>query len=100
MEQLKVENVQLKGKSDESMMRAMSMMMGGQASLVIKQTFVGWRDLLHLFRQERMREELLRFKWKSDESLKQAMTAMLGGQSNLLLKNLVSSWRDELVSLR
>merc|ERR1719473_1288363 len=78
MEQLKEENLRLKGKSDESMKRAMSMMMGGQASLMIKQLFVGWRDLLQMLRQEKMHEELLRLKWKSGESLKKAMTAMFG----------------------
>ena len=68
------------------------MMMGGQASLVIKNVFVGWRDLLHLLRQERMREELLRLKLKSGDAAKRALAAMFGGQSNLLLKNVLSSW--------
>ena len=41
MEQLKEENLRYKAKSDESMRRAMPMMMGGQASLVVREAFTG-----------------------------------------------------------
>ena len=40
-EQLKEENSRYKAKSDESMRRAMSMMVGGEASLVVREAFTG-----------------------------------------------------------
>ena len=93
--------------SDESKKRALGMLTGSQASLVIKEAFAGWRELLLLLRQEsmrevqeRMREEFLRLKMQSGDAVKRSMMAMMGGQSDLLLKNVVTNWRDELVALR
>jgi hypothetical protein len=41
--------------SDESKKRALGMLTGSQASLVIKEAFAGWRELLLLLRQKRIR---------------------------------------------
>ena len=41
MEQLKEENLRYKAKSDESRRRALSMVVGGQASLVVREAFTG-----------------------------------------------------------
>ena len=41
MEQLKEKDLRYKAKSDESRRRAMSMMVGGQASLVVREAFTG-----------------------------------------------------------
>ena len=40
-EQLKEENLRYQAKSDESMRRAMSRIVGGQASLVVREAFTG-----------------------------------------------------------
>jgi hypothetical protein len=92
---------------DELKKHALGMLTGSQASLVIKEAFAGWRELLLLLRQEsmrevqeRMREEFLRLKMQSGDAVKRSMMAMMGGQSDLLLKNVVTNWRDELVVLR
>ena len=57
MMQLREENLRLTGKGDESLRRAMRMTMGGQASVVIKEAFVGWHDVLKELKQERYRTE-------------------------------------------
>merc|ERR1719160_2187600 len=82
MEKLKEENLAYKAKSDESMRRAMSMMMGGQANMVLKSVVTGWCELLATLRQERimekLKEENLAYKAKSDESMRRAMSMMMG----------------------
>ena len=52
MEKLKEENLRCKATSEESMRRATSMMMGGQASLVIREAFTGCIDVLAQLMQE------------------------------------------------
>ena len=94
MEKLKEENLAYKAKSDESMRRAMSMMMGGQASLVIREAFAGWFDVLSQLKQERMREELLQLKLKCGESVRQKLGIMVGGQASLVLKRAVTGWYE------
>ena len=81
MEQLKEENLRYKAKSDESVARAMSMMMCGQASLTIRGAFTGWFELLSQLKQECVREELLRLKMKCRESVRQSvLRSFVGGR--------------------
>ena len=49
-----------KVKSDESMRRAMSMMMGGQANMVLESVVTGSCELHETLEQERIMEKLTR----------------------------------------
>ena len=100
MEKLKEENLAYKAKSDESMRRAMSMMMGGQASLVLREAFAGWVHMLSQLQQERMRDELLQLKLKCGESVWEKLGIRVGGQASLVLKSTVTGWREFVATLR
>ena len=73
----------MKAKNDESVRRALSKMLGGQADLVQKQVLAAWKDELSQLRQERVmerpREENLLMKGKSHESVRRTLPMMLGG---------------------
>ena len=58
MERLKEKNLAFKAKSDESMRRALSMMLGGQVDLVQKEGLAAGRDEPSYLRQERALERL------------------------------------------
>merc|ERR1719161_2324195 len=76
------------------------MMMGGQASLVLREAFAGWVQVLSQLKQERMREELLQLKLKCGESVRQKLGIMVGGQASLVLKSTVTGWRELVATLR
>ena len=76
-----------------------SMMMGGQASLVLREAFAGWVHMLSQLKQERMRDELLQLKLKCGESVRQKLGMMVGGQSSLMLKSTVTGSRELVATL-
>ena len=99
MEKLKKENLAYEAQSGESMRRAISMMMGGQASLVVREAFTAWFDVLSQLKQKRMREELMQLKSKCGESVRQRLGMMVGGQSSSMLKSTVTGWRELVATL-
>ena len=80
MEKLKEENLRCKATSEESMRRATSMMMGGQASLVIREAFTGCIDVLAQLIQERRREELLQLELTCGDSFWQKLGLTVAGE--------------------
>ena len=70
------ELLQLKLKCGESVRQKLGIMIGGHASLVLKRTVTGWRELVTTSGQERvmkkLKEENLAYKAKRDESMRRA----------------------------
>ena len=76
------------------------MMMCGWASLVLREAFAGWVQVLSQLKQERMRDELLQLKLKCGESVRQKLGIMIGGHASLVLKRTVTGWRELVATLR
>merc|ERR550514_1536080 len=95
---MREELLRLKLKSGDAIKRSMAAMLGGQASLLLKNIVTNWRDELATLRQERMverlKEENLRLKGKSDESMRRAMSMMMGGQASLVIKEVFVGWHE------
>merc|ERR1719428_2227641 len=76
----------------------LSARMGSQASLVLKETFAGWRELVGELEKdwelERLREEHLRFKMKTEEGARRMLSALMGSQGSLRLKEAFAGWRE------
>ena len=68
LERLKEDNLAFKAKSDESVRRTISMMLGGQSDLLLKEAWAGWRDEVVQFRQD----EVLRTVLKNHNQIQQA----------------------------
>ena len=82
-ERMRDELLQLKLKCGESVRQKLGIMIGGHASLVLKRTVTGWRELVATLRQERvmekLKEENLAHKAKRDERMRRAMWMMMCG---------------------
>ena len=79
LKELLRELLQLKLRGGESVREKLGIRVGGQASLVLKSTVTGWRELVTTLRQERvmenLKEENLAYKAKREESMRRAGVA-------------------------
>ena len=101
LERLRDENLSFKLKREEGARRMLSAMLGSQDSLLVKEVFAVWREVLDDLRQQnelqQLRQENLRFTLRSGENSKRMLSARRcivmtsssassSSQSTLLLK--------------
>merc|ERR1712137_1175015 len=85
----------------ERQKRMLSMLLGSQASLVVKSTFSAWQEMLYNLKKER---ELERIKFamnsKNDAHTKKMLGLLMGSQVELLVKSIFSAWSELVTEAR
>merc|ERR1719171_2227517 len=78
--------------------QAAAALVGSQSSVLIKETFSSWRQLVQeLARErevERLREEVLRYRVSKEGMARQAAAALVGSQASALMKETLNAWRQ------
>merc|ERR1712137_159862 len=100
-ERIRENNLKNKGKEQERQKRMLSMLLGSQASLVVKSTFSAWQEMLYNLKKER---ELERIKFamnsKNDAHTKKMLGLLMGSQVELLVKSIFSAWSELVTEAR